>query len=257
MSTAVIIGALVGGLFILVCIAVTLQGVEKSRKEKRRLENSLNARARNFQYLLDGFPQGFLGRDLQILVCKCLADVYDKLVQADSKNATYKKQRELNAERLKQFQEKADNQQSVTLSDLAQIKEVQKLLSSLHKFIASLMQSKRISEQEAKAYSQQIRSLMTQTTLDGINQQIEAAKKDNKPKLAIHHINTAIDKLSKENGNGQHTARLAHFQQQLAEMQQRLEETQAKSAAVREEADKEWDDLNKPDDSWKKKAIYD
>lgn len=257
MSTPLIIGLLAGGLFILIAIAVALQGIEKRRKERRLMESALNSRARNFQHLLDGFPQGFLSRDLQVLVCKCLADAYEKLVQLDPKNSTYRRQQGLNEERLAQFKEKPAGQRTVNLSDLAQIREVQKLLGSLHKFIASLMETKRISAQEAKAYSQQIRGLILQTTLDALNLQIAEALAESKHRLAIHHMQSAIDKLTRANGGGQHGAQINAFKQQIAELEEKAKHEEEASMARREEADKEWEDLDKPDDSWKKKALYD
>lgn len=257
MSTPLIIGLLAGGLFVLIAIAVALQGIEKRRKEKRMLENALNNRARNFQHLLDGFPQGFLSRDLQVLVCKSLADAYEKLCRVDSSNRTYAKQRALNEERLSQFREKAATQQAVHLSDLVQIREVQKLLSHLHKFIAKLMDAKRITGQEAKTYSQQIRALILQTTIDATQIQISEALGQSKPRLAIHHIQSAIEKLTKENVGGRFGAQIAGFQQQLAELESLAAADEQASQGRREEADKEWDELNKPDDSWKKKALYD
>ena len=87
MSTAVVIGIIAIGLFVLVAIAITMQTVEKNGKEKRRLESSLNTRARNFQYMLEGFPKGFLSRDLQVLVCKCLLEVYQQLSRVNPKNS--------------------------------------------------------------------------------------------------------------------------------------------------------------------------
>ena len=254
MSTALIVGILAGSLFILVTFAITLQSIEKNRKEKRRLESALNARARNFQYLLDGFPQGFLSRDLQVLVCKCLADVYEQLVRTVPGNSSYKKQLDLNAERLKLFLEKPETSQSVPLGNQAQIIEVQKLLKNLHKFIATLLEAKRISAPEAKSYSQQIKRLMIQTTIESIDQQISDAIVADKPRLALHHINTAIEKLSRENTGGQYSAKISDLEQQLAEVQQKVSAT---SVAMKEESEKEWEELGKDDESWKKKAIYD
>ena len=257
MSTAIVVASLAAGLFVLVTIGVTMQTLEKNRREKRLLENSLNSRARNFQYLLDGFPQGFLGRDLQVLVCKCLAEVYEKLLEISPKESSYQKQRTLNAERLSQFQEGSNINSEVPLSDLGQIKEVQKLLTSLHKFISQLHQGGRINEQEGKVYSQQIQRLMMQTTIDAYNQQIQAAIGADKQKLAIHHLHTVIDKLTRHNGSNLYTGKIAVFQEQLSGLERLVADSDAASAALRAEADKEWDALNKPDDSWKKKALYD
>lgn len=257
MSNIIIIGLLGGGLFILITMAVILQSLEKNRKEKKLRENALNSRARNFQYLLDGFPQGFLSRDLQVLVCKCLADAYEQLARLNGRNSTYSKQRDLYTERLQQFREKAASEQAVSIGDMAKIREVQKLLSSLHKFIAKLVESKEITAPEAKSYSQQIRQRMLSTTVEALTLQIHQAISENKPRLAIHHIQTAIGKLSQNNGNGQHTPRISALKQQMADLENQAQSQEAESDAKRDEADKEWDELNKPDDSWKKKAIYD
>lgn len=256
-TTAVIISVLAGGLFILISIAVTLQSIEKSRKERRLLETALNARARNFQHLLDGFPQGFLSRDLQVLVCKCLADAYEQLAYLDGKNPSYRKQRDLNAERLKQFQEKAPSQPNISLGSIVQIREVQKLLTSLHKFIAKLLESGQITAPEGKTYSLQIRRLILLTTVDALKLQTSEAIADGKPRLAVHHVQTAIEKLSRENSGGQYTSQISAFKDQLAQLEQQAQQIEAETQARREEADKEWDELNKPDESWKKKALYD
>ncbi len=257
MSTAVTVGILAAGLFILVTIAVVLQTMEKNRRERRRLESALNGRARNFQYLLDGFPQGFLGRDLQLLVCQSLSETYEQLLKMDTRNKNYRKQRDAVAERLQQIKAGPDSQQSVRLEDPGKIREVQKLLTSLHKFIAKLQESKRVSPRQAKAYSQQIRELLLQTTIDGLRQEIQEALNQNKHRLALHHMQTVIDKLNRENHNGRYNQQLSEFQRQLEQLQQQAEAVEEETAAKRAEADKEWDKLSQPDDSWKKKAIYD
>lgn len=257
MSTAVIIGIVAIGLFVLVAIAVTMQTIEKNNKEKRRLESSLNSRARNFQYMLEGFPKGFLSRDLQVLVCKCLIEVYEQLVQISPRNNDYRDKLQRSATQQKEFQARPANASSITLTDTVQIKDIQKLLTSLHNFVVKLMESKRINGAEAKVYSQQIKRLMVQTSTDSLALGINEAIKSGKPPLAIHYMQTSIDKMQKENADGFFSKRIALYQQRINDMNSEAHTTVDQATKQRKETDAEWDEASKPDDSWKKKAIYD
>ena len=257
MSTAVIIGIVAIGLFVLVAIAVMMQTMEKNDKEKRRLASSLNTRARNFHYMLEGFPKGFLSRDLQVLVCKCLMEVYQQLCQMAPKNTDYSTKLQQAKARFEEFKARPANTTSVALTDKAQIKDVQKLLTSLHNFIAKLQESKRINGAEAKAYSHQIRRLMVQTSTDGLAQAINEALQAGKIKLAIHYLQLSIEKMHKENADGFYSERIANYQQRVGELTEQAKTSAEQAKQRRAEADAEWDNINKPDDSWKKKALYD
>lgn len=257
MSTFAIIAIVTTGLFVLVTVAITLQTIEKNNKEKRRLEAALNSRARNFNYMLESFPDNFLNRDLQVLVCKCLLEVYEQLTRATPSNKEYKIQLERTQERLNTFASKPDNTIPVQLSDPAQIKEVQKLLTSLHGFISKLMASKRINTTEAKAYSKQINRLMVQASLDNVTRAIQEAAQNNKPKLVLHYHTVALDKMQKENSDGFYNPQIMAYQQKIAELEQQLGIDEQESQRRRAEADAEWDKIDKPDDSWKKNAVYD
>lgn len=257
MSTFAIIAIVTIGLLVLVAVAITLQTIEKNNKEKRRVEAALNSRARNFHYMLDSFPDNFLNRDLQVLVCKCLLEVYEQLTRGSPGTPEYKSQFERTQERLNTFKSKPDNTTPVRLSDPAQIKDVQKLLTSLHGFISKLMASKRINTAEAKAYSKQINRLMVQTSLDNVNRGIQEAMQNNKFKLALHYNNIAIGKLQKENNDGFYSAQIASYQEKVTELEKQLGISEQESQQRRAEADAEWDKLDKPDDSWKKNAVYD
>ncbi len=257
MSTSVIVALIAAGLFILVSFAVIMQSIEKNKQEKRLLESSLLARARNFQHLLEGFPDGFLGRDLQLLVCKCLLDVYQQLGQLRPNSSEYKKFQAVYAERIEQQKNSSSNNPRVSLSNQQQIREVQKLLTTLHSFIAKLVTAKSISNAEAVAYSKQVKRLMAQTTIDGLVSAINEAFKENKEKLALHHMKNAVTKMSELNGDGSYSNHINEFNERIASLEQELDVQDKASKQRRKEADEEWDELNKPDDSWKKKAIYD
>jgi hypothetical protein len=257
MSTAVIIGIIAVGLFALVAIAATMQSIEKNKKHQRLRENGLNTRARNFHYMLEGFPEGFLSRDLQVLVCKSLLEVYQQLSSLAPETKNYSDRHQLIQQQLDLIAAKPASTGGLTLNDSGQIPDIQKLLTSLHKYITQLMANKRINNAEAHTYSAQINRLMLQTTIDGLTLASSAARNEGKIKLALYHQQTILEKLEKENADGSYNQRLSQTQALINELQGTVDTSEAETQQRRTKADAEWDELNKPDESWKKKSLYD
>ena len=253
MSTTAIIGLVALLLAVLVGVAIMLQTIEKNNKERRRLESSLKTRARNFQHMLEGFPEGFLNKDLKLLVCRCLQEIYTQLNSLNPKNPTYKNNRGIIDQQVETIQQQPATNNRVKLNDPAQIKEIQQLLQGLHSFIGKLNKSQKISNDQAKAYAFQVRNLMIQSTIDALMNGVNDSLAKRKPRLAIHYLHMIIDKLTKENGQGQYNEQINQYK----EMMQQCEQQAIELDERRKEADEEWDEVNKDDDSWKKKAIYD
>ncbi len=257
MSTTLIIAIIAIGLFVLVFVGITLQTIDKNTKEKRRMESNLLSRSRNFSYMLEGFPEGFLNRDLQILVCNCLEEVYSQLVQIAPKNRDYRAKLERAQLRTAECRKQEAVNQTVTLTDNEQIREVQKMLNSLYNFIAKLAASGRINNKEAKIYGKQVRRLVVQTSTDALIEPIKEALKNGKPRLAIHYLHMANTKMKKENDDGFYNDRISKQTARIQELEDAASAQDKKSKALKNKTAEEWDDLEKPDDSWKKKAIYD
>jgi hypothetical protein len=257
MSTTVIVAIITIGLFILVATAIILQTMDKNAKEKRRIESALLARSRNFEYMLEGFPKGFLNRNLQILVCNCLDEVFSQLVQINPKSAAYKTKLAKAQQRLQEFKAKPASDTSVTLTDTAQIKEIQKMLSSLYNFIAKLAASKRINAKEAKIYGKQVRRLMVQTSTDVLAEPIRNALTKSNPRLAIHYLHMANQKMKQENDDGFYTEQIKQQSTRITELEEEADRLDNQTKEGRAEADAEWAKLDKPNESWKKNAVYD
>ena len=253
MSTALIIALVGAALIMMVGIAITMQNIEKSKKEKRRLESGLRTRARNFQFMLDGFPEGFLGRDLRALVAQCLLEVNTQLATLNPKDTDSQAAQNKSQQLLDQIKNESREQKSLQLNDPKQIKDIQKLLANLSNFINKLITSKRINAKQAKVYNHQIQRLNLQTTIDTIEDAARKAVKEDKFKLAVHYFEMAIDKMGNSNADGLFNPRIEKLQTLLEEFSSQAEQ----AASRREEADKEWDQIDKADDSWKKKALYD
>ncbi len=253
MSTTTIVIAVLVCLFVLIAVAVTLQQMEKSANEKNALIASLKAQTRNFQHLLDGFPEGLLSRDLKLLVCQCIAESLEQLSQLDRKNPQH-------PQTLKQLQEKIGQLQSQAavqtpyqpLTNPAQIQEVQKLLSSLYNVVQRLFQNKRLTAVQADTYGKQIQRLATRIALDSNLAAAQAALQNGKPRLAQHHYGVAIDKMKKDNVDGQFAAQIAACEQRVVEL-----EKIASAQAVENELSDDWKSMRSEKEEPLKKSIYD
>ena len=252
MSSAAIVGFVATGLFILIGIAIAMQTIEKNKKEKNRLLSGLTGRARNFDYMLAGFPEGFLNTNLQVLVCKCLLDVYEQLTRLEPKNSQHASRTRTVRQQLQQLSKKAATNKTVNLTDANQIQEVQKLLTNLFNFISKLTSSKKISNKDGLIYAKQIRRLMLQTSLDALTIARDQALKDNKPRLVTHYLEMAVEKMSKENEDGFYSTSIANYTQKIDEYN-----TEAAAEELKKKSTVNSEEQTKKDDSWKKKALYD
>lgn len=255
MTSTTIIVAVLASLFVLVAVTFTLQQIEKTNRDRKALVAALKSQTRNFHYLLEGFPEGFLSRDLKLLVGQCLHDGLDQLLKLEPRNPQHQQEKQQLEEKLAQVRAQPDEAARYQpLSDAAQIQEVQKLLNSLYNVVQRLHQSKRLSALQADQYGRQVKRLATRVALDAHLSSAQQAKAAGKPRLAIHHYSLAIDKMNKDNADGSYTAQIAACQQRKNDLETQAEQQGAGDEAVKDE----WKEFNEQkEDAWKKKAIYD
>jgi hypothetical protein len=257
MSTTLII-ALVGlGLLLMAVITVSMQQIEKGKAQRAELIAAIRSRARSFQQLLEGFPEGFLSRDLKLLVCQCWYEGIEQLAQLERKNPQIEQLRQQLQQRMEQIKAQPANAAYEPLTNPAQMQEVQKLLSNLFNAVQKLGQAKRLTAGQTTTYSAQISNLATRAGLDSHLLAAQAAMNGGKPRLAIHHYQQAIDKMTKGNADGS-------FNDQIAALTARVEALEAAEKAPAATANKPaapvddaWNKFGAPDESWKKKSQYD
>jgi hypothetical protein len=260
MTTTTIITAVLLSLLLLVAVTFTLQQIEKSNRAKKALIAALKSQNRNFHYLLESFPEGFLGRDLQLLVGQCLSDGLEQLSRLQPRDSPIQQeQRPLN-ERLAQLQAQPAPQPNSyqPLTDPAQIHEVQKLLNSLYNVVQRLHLNRRLDQARSDHYSRQVQRLATRVALDAHLNSAQQALAGGKLSLAVHHYGLAIDKMNKDNADGVYAAQIIAYRQRKAELEARASQQQEAEAAGSTAVSDEWKNFDdNKDDPWKKKPIYD
>ncbi|WP_075185676.1 hypothetical protein [Teredinibacter haidensis] len=263
MSSISIIVTIIVLLAALVCYAFVAQTVKVKREQRNRLLAALKSRSRNFKFMINGFPQGFLPRDLTLLVQKNLIEVSEQLSMLEPKEPAHMQDLQAISSQMTETQRHAKPSAPVTLENPQQIKEVKICLEELHRFIHTLEENSSLSRNQAENYRKQLKQLVLQLTVDGYALQGTAAQGSNKTKLALHYYNLALKLLVREGKPGQFDARIAKLKALHEEMSKKLEEeTQTlpnseEEQAEQEEIANEWDKFDSDKPLWKKKHAYD
>ncbi len=261
MSTVLIVSLIVVVLLVAVGYAFVFQTMDNKRKQRHRVASALKQRATNFSYMIEGFPEGFLTKDLTVLVYRCLIDVFEQLAKLDVGNEAHLAALEKYRAAMVKAQERDANTQKVKLSSLQQIKEVRTHLQDLHKFVEKLMQKRTLNGSQAKAYSKQIQKLILQVTIDSYLMNAKQAQRNGKERLALHHYTLARKLLVRSNADKAYTKTIAQIDIVVKELETKIVE-QSKAPTANEGspapvASKEWDEYDNVEGGWKKKTMYD
>ena len=256
--TIIIIVLLAG----LVCFAFVSQTIEKNRKQKQRLLAALKQRARNFKYVLSGFPPDFLTRDLTVLVHRCLIDVCEQLSKLEPTERQYVDELLFYTQQMEEVQKKPKSKRPKPLENPQQVKEVKSHLEEVNKFIFQLERRGTLNSSQAQAYSSQIRQLTLQMTVDNYVLNAKQAQGSDKKRLAVHYYGLAQKLLTRSNTEGGFNKQIAQLSQVVETLTAVLREeepnyqetdTQLEEKAI---AEKAWD-THEEGDTWKKKSLYD
>lgn len=265
MSTASIIVAIVVILGVLVSYAFVQQTVQNKREQKIRLISAMKSRSRSFKYMLSGFPDGFLTKDLKILVQRSLADVSEQLSKLDPEDSSHLQDLQMVNAQMTETQRQAAAAPTPTLDNPQQIKDVRAALEELHKYVYKLEAKSTIPRNQAQIYRNQIKNLALQVTVDGHCLNGNQAKQAGKTKLAIHYFDLAQNLILREAKSDVMKKRLEKLKAVIAQLKERLAEEQQMIPMSQEEKEQaeevqgEWDKFSEDasDDIWKKKNIYD
>ncbi len=265
MSTASVIVAIVVILGVLVSYAFVQQTVQNKREQKMRLMAALKGRSRSFKYMLSGFPDGFLTKELKILVQRSLADVCEQLSKLDPGDPAHLQDLQMVNMQMTETQRQAPVATTPVLDNPQQIKDVRAALEELHKYVYKLEAKSTIPRNQAQVYRNQIKTLALQVAVDGHCLSGNQAKQAGKIKLAIHYFDLAQNLIVREAKSDTMKKRLVKLKSVIAQLKERLSEEQQMvpmSQEEREQADEvqgEWDKFSEDssEDIWKKKNIYD
>ncbi|GAA5316519.1 MAG: hypothetical protein AseanaTS_17230 [Candidatus Pelagadaptatus aseana] len=265
MSSTLIISIIIAVLVLLMSYAFISQTITTRRQQKQRLLTALKIRARDFKFLINGFPPNFLSKDLSILVYRCIIEVTEQLAKLEPKEKLYVEELTLYNKQLEEVQRKPKNAKRAKLTNPQQTKEVKRLLQELNKFLAHLRKRGTINASQHANYEQQIKNMVVQLSVDSYIINAKQASGSGKTRLAIHYYTLARKLLAKESGKQNYQKQIQQLSGVIAQLEEKAlaEEAAANpdraaaEAQAEEQAATEWDEFNKGDESWKKKSVYD
>lgn len=262
MSSVNVIATLIVLLCALVCYAFLSQTIQRKREQRKRLLASLKSRSRTFKFMLNGFPTGFLTKELTLLVQRSLVDVSEQLNRLEPRDTVHKQDLAAATNALANTQRQpAKHNGKVTLQTPQQVKEVKMCLEELYRFIHNIEAKGKLAKSQADHYRKQVKQLVLQITIDSYMMQARAAKSDDKLKLAIHFLSTSLDLMIKNRAGFEDTIKVVRAE--IAELRGTLEKTENKpisrqAAAHEEEIASEWAKYDEKESTWgKKKNVYD
>lgn len=263
-----IVSSIILLLVLLAAYALISQAIERRRVHQKRLLTALKVRQRNFRHMLTGFPPHFLSSDLTAVVYRALIDTCEQLNKLEPHDATHAADLQLLTDQLNAIKQTA-NTQRVRLENPEQIKEIRQHLQELYRFVAQQEALKALTKVQAAAFTDQIKRLALQSSVDGHIAQAKKAQQLGKPRLAVHYYGLARKLLLPENANHAYDKQIAQLSALIDKLEQKA--TQQTTADVNSEEkmsaeedpnkaptslNKEWDKFG-DEDEWKKKQLYD
>lgn len=264
MSSVTVITSIIVLLAALVCYAFIAQTISQKKQQRERLLQALKTRARNFKFMLSGFPNGFLPKELTLLVQRSLIEVLEQLNRLEPGQNRYQDDLLATTQLMAETQRQQNqNAQPITIENPQQIREVKACLEELYKFIFQLEGKKGMPRQQADGHRALIKQLVLQLTIDSYVLHGRLARDKNKLRLAAHYFDLALKLMLRERASGLFDGRISQLQSVISELNSRIPtEGKAGTPQSQEQAgaadiNDQWSEFEKEEKGWKKKQIYD
>lgn len=264
MSSLLIIVIIVVLLVCLVSYAVISQTLASAREKRNRQISAFKTKARQLKFMLSGFPEGFLPREILLLLQKNLLDVFENLSQLEPQDSKHKEDLRWTSSLLTTTQRSPKTETGESLDNLQQIKEVKTCLEQLHRFVFQQEKKGVFNKATASSHRSQIKNMVLSLSMDSYILHGRSAQQVGKTKLALLHFEHALNLGVKEGSqNPQIIKKINFLKQKLDELgkvaaQEAATTDTTEKADDSEEADDAWQQFaSETDDSWKKKHVYD
>ena len=225
---------------------------------------ALKTRVRNFKFMLNGFPPGFLPKEQTLLVQRSLMQLLEQLAKLEP-GANHSKDLKDVAQQIAEAQRQppvTTNQAEPTVDSAQRVRDIKACLEELYKFVFQLEGKRQLTRAQAEIHRAAIRNLVLQLTVDSYVLHGRIAREKDKQRLAIHYFDLALKLMLKEQVGGQFDGRVNQLRAAIADMEKGLlNDTPVTPQARTDETDQaaieeEWDKFAQ-EQTWKKKQIYD
>lgn len=249
-----LIGLLVaGGIIILLVIGYINQSLERARVQRARLSAELGARLRLLAQAQAQLPAAFLPVELRNLLQTVEIAMLEKLLRLDHKQEAASKRLEM----LRISSPENDNPAAggLLISNEEQGRELRAQLENLDRLLVQAASEGQVSGNELQRWQKHIRQCLLHAQLETFESLARLAMQQGKPRVAKLQYERAVGFLTKLNSPAL-AGKLAEFKNLLAQTEQAVARAEQQG-----NSDSEllagMQQLEKEDDTWKKKSIYD
>jgi cell division septum initiation protein DivIVA len=251
-----LIGILVAvGVAVLVGIGFISHSLERARLERARQVADLSARVRHCSAIGSLLPGQFMSQELATLLLSIEQHLLLQLQKIDRKNPKVDKQLADVRQQLAGGEVTINNAPRKIL-DEAQAKEVRDMLENLHKLVAQAHRDGVLDKSGMTRWTAQIRQYLTTTVIEMYQNVARTALQDRKPRLAKLQYERALGYLQKLNDPA-YSELFAQLRAKLKMAEDMVVQSELRSADGTSELEAGIAQLDKGDDEWKKKAVYD
>jgi hypothetical protein len=238
--------------------------IQQRRIRRQRLITALRARRNSFLELATGFPKGFLPLDLSNFLYRAIVDTCEQLSRIERDDPQHTEQMAFYTAQLN-AQQANELQQRVRLDNPEQIKAARHLLQEFYKFIIQQSSLGLINKVQAEAYTDQIKRLVLQMTVDIHIFNARQSQQVGKIRLAIHYYGLARKLLQSEKAGPLYDKQIAQLDNVIIALEERAHSDTTTQASDLEhpqattpiEGSKEWERFTEENEGWKKKNLYD
>jgi len=263
MTQVYIVSATIVLVIALICYVFIRQTITKRQKEKQRLRRALDKRVKELTQMLGSFPAGFLPRDVQVFLYRCIVDVFEQLSKLAPGESEYIEQFQLYTSHMEATMRAADAHRDVVMQSTKQINEIRQYLNYLGRFIQKWGERGNISSKQYAHYKALLKKLINQLMVDNYILLAKQSTQTAKPKLAVHYLNLAKNLLLKEGLAVAKQSRIDFVDSELRGLKTKIEAEEgsqhlsASDAATSQDEQGKWQQFTEQEADWKKKNVYD
>jgi cytochrome c biogenesis factor len=255
------------GLILLTCGAIGFifikQTIAQRKRDRERLLNALNKRAKELVQMLNVFPAYFLPKVISVFLYRCIVDVFEQLSKLEPGRPEFLEQFMLYTATMETTIRQPDNAKQANLQSTTQINEIRQYLNYLSRFMQKWVERGNLSSKQFAAYKVILRSLSTKLMIDNYILSATKSVDIGKAKLAVHYLTLAKDIIVKEGLGNTQADNIAHISEELVRLNKLLKleneamgNTPVERVPITEVKEEEWDAFEGKD-HWKKRDVYD
>lgn len=255
MSTGLIAVAVVVGIGLIMGLFYVSHSIEKQKAKRALLIANLSEKAHRLQMLIDKVPPAYLPKELKLVILNEIKNRYEKLVEAAPGNGKFKKQLDSATVQISDVQASNDKPPAPQFKTPQEANQIKASLQELSKAVEAFVKTGKIQAADGQTMLSKIQLSFVEANVNYLISQGEQAKREDKPKLALHHFQKALGELTKRNKGQKYSERIAQLNSAIAELsdQDPAAATAKKEQNGGNELTKGLDDLIEDDNSWKKK----